>query len=188
MSEPTTKIKWIDSEAKAILEYDLVEGFLSMDEVKCTAEFAWSTYYRYLPQFKKVPFQQFEDMLKAHRNTIRFKWGRAFRDQDAYMQYRCNHPTQIRNQRGELNFDVSSARNMLREDVRNKFHEGITPTEFQRTRPEYGGFKTKKFKEHIYQEVRRQKFIFYLQQKRKKQDQILRCAGRSDNVIGRLYY
>ena len=141
MVEPTIKIKWEKSEAKAILEYDLAEGFLSMDETKCPAQFAWDTYYRHLPQFKMVPFKQFEDQLEAHRNSFRFKLGRAFRDPEAFVKYHRNHPTQARNKRGELNYDASPAKKLLREDVKNKEHEDITPTEFQQSRNEYAGFK-----------------------------------------------
>ena len=80
------------------------------------------------------------------------------------------------------------AKRWLREDVKNKVHETMKPSEFRNTRAEYLPFKLHKFKEHVYQEIKRQKFIFYLQQKRKKEAQVLRCAGRPSPVEGRLYY
>ena len=45
-------------------------------------------------------------------------------------------------------------------------HATMVPSQLQQTRPEYMMFKPKKFKEHIYQEVRRGKYINYLNKKR----------------------
>jgi hypothetical protein len=42
----------------------------------------------------------------------------------------------------------------------------MTPSDFQVTRPECMLFKPNKFKEHIYQEVKRKKFLYYLKLKR----------------------
>jgi len=44
----------------------------------------------------------------------------------------------------------------------------MTPSELQRTRIEYMAFDSEKFKYRIYQESRRQKFLFFLEQKREK--------------------
>ena len=57
-----------------------------------------------------------------------------------------------------------------RKDVQNKLHKIISPSELQKTRTEYKPFQKQKFKEHIYQEVWHQKFIFYLQQKQKAKE------------------
>jgi hypothetical protein len=57
----------------------------------------------------------------------------------------------------------------MREDVKNKKHVGLTPSQFQLTRPEeYGIFKPKNFKFFVYQIIRREKYINWLEMKRAK--------------------
>ena len=70
---------------------------------------------------------------------------------------------------GELGFDMTPARDLMREDVKQKRHVGLTPSQFQRTRPEdYGVFKAEKFKFFVYQIIKREKYVNWLQQKRAK--------------------
>jgi hypothetical protein len=69
-------------------------------------------------------------------------------------------------QRSEPVFDLSPAKLLLRADVMEGKHHRMTPTELKNSRIEYRPFKAKKFKHRIYQEVRRQKFINYLNLKR----------------------
>ncbi len=57
----------------------------------------------------------------------------------------------------------------LRDTARYQRHVGLTPSQLQLTRPEYGVYKAEKFKFIVYQIIRRQKYINYLQQKRAKQ-------------------
>ena len=73
---------------------------------------------------------------------------------------------QDRNNCGELVFDLHPSKLLLREDVKSGEHEGITPSDLQATRPEYMLFKPAKFKERIYQEVKRNKCLYYLELKR----------------------
>jgi hypothetical protein len=62
---------------------------------------------------------------------------------------------------------------LLREDVKNKVHTTMQPSELQASREEYKSFKPEKFKHRIYQEVRRSKWLYYLNLKRAK----LRACG-----------
>ena len=68
--------------------------------------------------------------------------------------------------RGEPVFDVSNAKMLLRGDVADGKHLTMQPALLQQLRREYHPFKPRKFKERIYQEVRRVKFLTYLEQKR----------------------
>ena len=79
------------------------------------------------------------------------------------------HPRSTRNNRGELVFDLSEAKELLREDVNNKLHEQMTPLQRKATRDHYKPFSNKVFKERIYQEVRYQKYLYYLNKKREKE-------------------
>jgi hypothetical protein len=83
-----------------------------------------------------------------------------------YERDKLMHPRQDRNNRGELVFDLHPAKLLLREDVESGEHERMTPSDFQATRPEYMLLKPNKFKERIYQEVKRKKYLYYLGLKR----------------------
>lgn len=55
---------------------------------------------------------------------------------------------------------------MIRDDIREEKHKGLTALQFQATRPEYKKVKPKKFKERMHQEIRRKKFIFHCELER----------------------
>jgi hypothetical protein len=62
-------------------------------------------------------------------------------------------------------FDMTEAKELLQEDVRDKIHETMAPADLQASRTQYHPFKPDIFRKHIHQEVRRQKFLFYLELK-----------------------
>ena len=66
-------------------------------------------------------------------------------------------------------FDTSSAKPLLWQDVRDKIHLTMEPADFQDSRLVYRGFKPKKFRERICQEVRYQKSLFHLELKRSQE-------------------
>ena len=165
-------IDWRTSQAKEIILEDLEEGILSLDENEVSAEDAWEV-YRHLPEFVApgVVFSQFKERLKDHRKQVMKRRNQSEREIQALAHDRQLYPRQTHNHRGEPVFDLSIAKQFLKEDVRNNKHTTMTPSELQKTRPEYMTFKPNKFKHRIYQEVRRQKFIFYLELKRAKKQQ-----------------
>jgi hypothetical protein len=75
-------------------------------------------------------------------------------ERDKLMQIR-----QDRNNSGEPVFDLHPAKLLLREDVKRGENEQMTRSDFQATRPGYMLFKPDKFKERIYQEVKRKKYL-----------------------------
>ena len=70
-----------------------------------------------------------------------------------------------RNKRGGLVFDLTPAKTLLRGDVAQKKHEEMTPQQLKASRPEYHQFSPDKFRQRIYQEVRRQNYVNYLELK-----------------------
>jgi hypothetical protein len=60
----------------------------------------------------------------------------------------------------------------LRKDVKAKKHEIMTPSKLRLTRPEYKEFKLEVFKQRIYQEIRHQKFVNFLEWKRTEKRRI----------------
>jgi hypothetical protein len=83
-----------------------------------------------------------------------------------YERDKLMHTRQDSNNHGELVFDLHPAKLLLREDVESGGHGRMTPCDFQATRPEYMLFKPNRFKERIYQEVKRKKYSYYLELKR----------------------
>ena len=85
-------------------------------------------------------------------------------------QLRSHPRDKTHNNCGEPVLSQHPAHHLLREDVKHKKHEGMPPSSFQMTRPEYMHFKPRIFKERIYQEVRREKFINHLEQDRAQKE------------------
>jgi hypothetical protein len=165
---PKENIKWRNSVQAQILLQDLEEGILPLDNYEHSARDAWNDCYKKMDEFKDVPFQQFSDRLRDHRKQVQKRVNRSINDEVARIHDRHIYPRQNRNSRGDLVFDMSPAKMILREDVINGIHETMTPSELQGLRTEYEGFKSDVFKRRIYQEVRLQKYYNYRDNQREK--------------------
>jgi hypothetical protein len=161
-------INWRSCKARAILLEDLEPGGLLDGMGQLSEADVWE-FYRTLPEFNKVVFSQFQARLKDHRTQSGVLREMAERDAEAVQHDREFYPRRAMNSRGQLKFDMQPAKYVLRGDVKNGLHQVMTPSELKSMRPEYGGFSYEKFKQRIYQEVRRQKFLYYLSLKRAKQ-------------------
>jgi hypothetical protein len=160
-------IKWMKSPAREILIEDLQPGGPLYEKDDVSAEVAFG-FYTTLPEFCGVGFPQFKDRLKDHRKQGNAKSRVSHEEMLAFAHDRALHPRQKTNERGELVFDLSAAKLLLREDVRNQLHTTMQPFELQQTRPEYMDFKRDIFRRRIYQEVRLQKYFFYLVEEQNK--------------------
>ena len=160
------KINWMGSAARQILLDDLQppHGILvGKDDVP--AVHLWK-FYKTQPGFEKVPYKQFCVRLRDHRNQMSGNYLLSCREEEFLGRDRKLYPRQTVNNRGEIVFDLHPARDLLRQDVANKLHLTMKPSELRRTRPEYKVFKKKIFKHRVYQTIRREKFINYLEHKR----------------------
>ena len=168
-------IKWKGSAAAAIIKNDLQQGMLDLEEPP--ANVVWQQTYSKLAEFKDVPFEQFEKRLRDHRQQYARRFNRSQTEEILFQQDRLLNPRQYRNNRGELVIDMHDIKDMLREDMHNGVHIGKTPSELQATRPElYGLVKPEKFKERLYQEIRRLKFAAHLEAKRQKKKEAEEAA------------
>jgi hypothetical protein len=172
---PAGWIKWVTAEAREIILFDLIEGVLPLTEEEFPTKDAWEV-YREFPEFieQRVVFSQFKERLKGHREQVTLLKARSTVEEDAFLKHMQLHPLASHNRNGELMWDRHPAKPLLQEDVKNRAHVGVTPSEFRKTRPEYLAFKANIFKQRIYQEIRRQKFIFYLNLDREEKLQKLR--------------
>jgi hypothetical protein len=177
--KPKPYINWFHSEAKKIIMADLEEGILDVDAP--SAKTAWDECYSKMAEFVNVPFEQFDKRLKDHRDQYQLLLNKASMEEVLYQRDKLMHDRQDRNNRGELVFDLHPAKLLLREDVENGEHKKMTPSDFQATHLEYKLFKPKKFKEHIYQEVRRKKYLFHLELKRVQGRKLRRGAHIDDS-------
>jgi hypothetical protein len=146
-------------------------GLLPVDASELSAEEAWELVYQHMAEFNEVVFSQFEARLRDHRRRAKEQVTRSTRESEALAHDRHIFPRQMENGRGQPVFDLSSAKMLLRADVEDGKHLRMKPLQLQRTREEYSNFSAGVFKHRIYQEVRRQKFINYLELKRVKRTQ-----------------
>ena len=161
-------IDWRNSKARGIILGDLEPGgmLVGMDHVSAEEVF---DFYKKMPEFVGVVLSQFKIRLADHRKQLAEGREMAKRDAEAFRKDRLLYPRKDRNQRGELVFDLHPAKHLLRMDVENGVHEQLSPKELQKSRPAYQVFKYEIFKHRIYQEVRRKKFLRYLELKREKE-------------------
>ena len=181
---PSTRSGWINwnhSKPQKILLRDLEPGgpLHEMDHIPARDVF---TYYKQFPEFDKVVFSQFEVRLEGHRGTSERDRKIAARDREAMLKDRRLLPRSRMNERGELVFDLHPAKKLLRKDVKNKVHEQMPPSAMRQSRPAYMKFTLKIFTHRIYQEVRRQKFLHFLDLKRQREHPLREAGPRAGHT------
>ena len=93
---------------------------------------AWEVCYNNMAEFNEVVFSQFEARLKDHRKQIGAQMARSECESQALMQDRRLFPRQTQNCCGELVFDLSAAKLLLRADVEAGKHLTMTPMELRK--------------------------------------------------------
>jgi hypothetical protein len=114
--------------------------------------------------------EQFKERVSAHREQVNGDLGRAIMEEAYYVHDRRLHPRRTTNRRGELVFDLHLAKLLLRDDVANNRHVGLRPSQLWSKREEYQEFDLPTFKQRIYQEIKRTKFINWMEMKREEGD------------------
>lgn len=175
-------IDWKKSDAKAILLKDLNDGVLPLEESEVSAKEAWTSCYVNLREFGNVEFEQFKRQLAAHRKQVKAKKRAANTQETAFQHDRQLYPERQAYSNGRRIFRMSSAQTLLEDDIKNKRHRGLKPSAFRATRPEYTEWELNIFRQRIYQEERRQKFINYLNWKR-QQKQNAREGSDDDSKL-----
>jgi hypothetical protein len=159
-------IKWKGSTQRRILIEDLVSGMMPLEDDEVSANEAWTTYYSHLEEFKDVPMEQFRERVTAHREQVSGQLGISILEESHYLHHRMLHPRRTTDDRGQLVFDLHPAKLLLRDDVANNRHVGLRPSQLWSKRDEYQEFDKRIFKERIYQEIKRTKFINWMEMKR----------------------
>lgn len=161
-------IDWATSEAKIVLMKDLEEGTLTLDSKAIPPSVAWQMYKDHEAFVGLVCYEQFAVRLNDHRKLFRNRRDCSQREMEAYLHDRQLYPRKPYNNKNEPVFAFSPAQPLLRKDIEAKLHVNKTPTQLWATRREYKKFSPDKFRERIYQEIRYQRFVMYLERKREK--------------------
>jgi hypothetical protein len=158
-----TKNDWSSSEAKKLLEDDLLAGKIPLDNSKMPTRVVYGLH----PQFLEFPFNNFSQNLRNLRERIKGEKGRAEFD-SAALACDLEHHRKPVVAMGPPSWHKSHAQQLLRQDMDNKLHTANKPEQFYATRPEYGVFSLEVFRKHIDQEVRRRKFLKTMKAKNAK--------------------
>lgn len=160
-------VDWINHAAREILMEDLEPGgwLYDLDE---EARVVFDTYKARAEEFQDVPFDQFEVRYKEATKKAATRRARSAEEEVWLIRDRLLHPRQSYNHRGEPVFDMDiPAKEQLREDVKNKLHKRMTPSELWEYRDVYAKYKLDKFRPRIYQEIRRGKMLNWLDKQRR---------------------
>ena len=167
-------INWRKSEAREVILNDLMELRLPIEEDVMSAEEAWEEMYFPLPEFQNVVFSQFKARLKDHRKQVGRRMGAntffldAFRHDQQLMERGIIPGAGEHDRHGNLIFDRSAAKPLLKGDVIEEKHKEMTPEELHGSRDEYQIWPIETFRRRLRQEICTQKWLYYLEWKRAK--------------------
>ncbi len=150
---------------------DLLPGGVLFERDTVSAELLLPWYQdKYPQQFSIVVVDQFIPRLKDHRKQASEEYAVAQQEEEYFAHDRKCYPRKAHNERGEPVFDMSPAKPLLRQDIKDEMHLLYkTSRKLQSSRLEYKPFKPRIFQDRILQEIRLQKYVHYLQLKRAKQ-------------------
>jgi hypothetical protein len=162
-------INWRKSAAREILLEDLEPNGWLYGQEDLDVKIIFDIYKHTMDEFNDVPFDQFQARYNDSISKAAVRRARAA-EEEAWLEHdRRLHPRKSHNQRGEPVFDLDQeAKKQLQEDIKNKLHKTMTPMELQSSRAIYMKYKPEKFRFRIYQEIRRVKFLNYLEKQRTK--------------------
>lgn len=162
-------IDWAKSESKQIVIDDLEAGVISLDETD-SAEDLFYGMYCHTPEFiaEQVGFHQFKQQLSDHRKQLKPKMEAPSWEAAALAHDRLLFPKKTHNHRGEKIFYWSDAFNLLKQDVAEKKHLQMTPTDLRLMRTEYQDFSLAIFDQRIRQAVRKERLINWKNDKREE--------------------
>lgn len=153
------------SAAKYYLEQDLLTGKIPLDYRQMSYQQAFAT----RPEFAQFDGARlFQGRLQRARARAKKDGSTGAEEMAALTEDRKQYPEKTTTHDGFPVWEGSLAQKYLILDVRLGNHTKYTPEEFQRTRPAYSQFPLSVFRNHIYQQVKRIKWVAHLQEKEKK--------------------
>jgi hypothetical protein len=134
-------------------------------------------------QFQRYPLKNFKPNYKSLQASMIVEHDAIAFDQLAFDAEKVAIPRRPATERGHLFWDGHPAVNLLAKDVKEGRSKGKKPRQLREERSEYKDFPERVFREHKYQEERKQSAKVYWQKKRnddsqKKHDKEVRKQQR----------
>jgi hypothetical protein len=151
---------WSNDPTRKLLEHDLLTGVIPLQS---SPGFMPKDIQRMRPEYMDMRYDLWTSRLYSARQRHRTHKTQAVDHGAALERSRAMYPKKAHNERGEPRWEGSEAASLLKQDVANGEHLGVSKAELRASRPEYLEFSAKVFRGHVHQEVKTQKF--YAQQK-----------------------
>ena len=160
-------IDWRNCRTKEIILEDLLSGLIPAEPD--LANSAWRHYYSKLEEVKKekVIKKQFVKRFTDHCAQVTTKKEKSQKDFKAFLKYRDKNKQVFHKENGKPLFYLHPAYELLKQDIMEGKHEIMTAGVLRSTRTAYQDFDNKEFAQRVYQEVRRRKFIAFVNEKRR---------------------
>jgi len=153
------------SAAKYYLEQDLLTGKIPLDWRAMSFQTAFAT----RPEFAQFDGTRlFQGRLQRARARAKADTNTGAKELAALKKDRERYPTKTTDHHGNPVWEGSQAQAYLIMDVRLGNHKNIKPSDFRLTRAVYSAFSLKVFRNHIYQQEKREKWVAHLQREQKK--------------------
>lgn len=152
---------WRKSIAKRMLCEEIANGTV-------TEGMDWKVVFESKAEYRATKKRLFEERLKRLCKRFNNSKNNAEYDEQGLEHDRQMFPSPAQNYRGEPQWEGSEAQAYLRQDITAGLHNTHTPMDLWLSRDEYHLFFPQGvFREHIYQEVRCQKYWAWRNEKKK---------------------
>ena len=131
-SEKENKIKWKKSEAKKLLYNLILEGVVprtAKDENGRPRKPGVQEIFLMELEFSKYNYEKFPSRLAALRKKIQELDNRAREDLLAFENYKKNHKPSLFSHKGYIQWQGSTAQELLDDDIEAGLHKKLTPQE-----------------------------------------------------------
>ena len=181
-------VSWQRSYAKELLRKDLIDGTVPLTYDKKEGDLTAKEIYNMRPEYVPFGAKTFGARLGRLRKVIKNDQKRADSDLEAYNNYKTNHKVVTLTFQGLPVWDLSTAQELLRQDMDQDLHitgkdkAFKTIEKFFQSRPEYKPFGQDVFRKHIHQEKRLRKHLYTEKRRRAiKQGRIAKGDSDSDD-------
>lgn len=152
--------RWQDSAGKKLLMQDLACGKIAVDGHRGDAAEIYASRLEFggtnADELKKFPSR-----LRSARHQTKKGIQQAAHDSIALTHDRSIYPVNPFNERNEPRWEGSNAEKLLNDEIKKCREQGITkkPKELYESEEAYRVFSPRVFRGHVYQEIKRQKFV-----------------------------
>ena len=155
---PPKAKSWRNSDAKKLLQHDLATGVIPLSGRVMNAAAVFAT----RPEYAMFPENKFANRLSKLRTDARTCNTRRDIDNVAYEHDRRLYPRPPHEgdaDAGVLRWEGSAAEHLLKEDITAGLHLQMKPLALYKSREAFQKYSLTTFRGHIYQEIKRRKFI-----------------------------